>query len=152
MAPLDPPFNSVNDFLAAAKAAKKEDRASIQEKLSMLLDDASTFAVPPDFLDIIEEFLEDYGDEALKAISMFCLGKWIQIHQDMLQQHIAHNSMESALWTMNDLSKLSFILQGIADLGSFGGDDGWRQMIKETVSQAVLEHCEENQISPQDVL
>lgn len=145
-------FNSVDDFLRAARAAKKEDETSIHEKLSVILDDAATFAVPPDFLEIIEEYLEDYGDEALKAISMFCLGKWIQVHQDMLQQHIAHDSMESALWTMNDLSKLSFLLQGIADLGSFGGDDQWKEMIKKTVGQAVMEHCEERNISPRDLL
>ena len=145
-------FNSVNDFLRAARAAKKDDETSIQRRLSEVLDDASTFAVPPDFLEIIEEYLEEYGDEALRAIAMFCLGKWTQIHQDMLQQHLSHGAIESALWTMNDLSKLSFILQGVADLGSFGGDDQWREMIKKTVGQAVMEHCEEQQISPRDLL
>lgn len=145
-------FNSVNDFLKAARAAKAEDKSSIHDRLDAILDDASTFAVPPDMLEILEEYLKDYGDESLKAIAMFCLGKWIQLHQDMLQDHIAHGSMECALWTMNDLAKLSFILQGIADLGSFTGDDKWKEMIKATVGQAVMEHCEERQISPDDLL
>jgi hypothetical protein len=53
---------------------------------------------------------------------------------------------------MNDISKLSLVLQTMEDISSFGGDDDWRKMLKKVVSQAVLENCEERGINPEDLL
>lgn len=144
-------FNSVDEFLKAARAAKKTDKEQIAEKLGPLLDDEATVAVPPDLLFSIDGLLERHGDEALRSIAIFCLGRWAQIHQEWLQQHIEHDNIESALWTMNDTAKLSLLIQNLAELGSFGGDDSWKAMLKRTVGQAVLENLEERGMSPDDL-
>jgi hypothetical protein len=51
--------------------------------------------------------------------------------------------VQAALWVMNDISKLSLILNTLEDIGSFGGDDDWRKMIKKIVSKTVIENLEE---------
>lgn len=144
-------FNSVDAFLKAARAAKKTDQEQIADKLAPLLDDAATVAVPPDLLSSIETLLERYGDEALRSIAIFCLGRWAQIHQEWLEQHLLCENTEAALFTMSDVGKLSQSIQNIAELGSFGGDDDWRAMLKRTVGQAVLENLEEYGMSPDDL-
>jgi hypothetical protein len=144
-------FNSVDEFLKAARAAKKTDKQQIADKLGPLLDDAATVAVPPDLLSSIEALVERYGDEALRSTAIFCLGRWAEVHQEWLEQHILMDNIESALWTMNDTAKLSLLIQNLAELGSFGGDDDWRAMLKRTVGQAVLENLEERGMSPDDL-
>jgi hypothetical protein len=144
-------FNSVDAFLKAARAAKKTDKEQIADKLGPLLDDAATVAIPPELLSPIEDLVERYGDEALRSTAIFCLGRWAEVHQEWLEQHILMDNIESALWTMNDTAKLSLLIQNLAELGSFGGDDDWRAMLKRTVGQAVLENLEERGMSPDDL-
>jgi hypothetical protein len=57
--------------------------------------------------------------------------------------------MSEALLTMNDLSKLSSVLQMLEQVGSFGGDDSWRKMLREVVGQSVLETLEERGSDPE---
>jgi hypothetical protein len=139
-------FTSVEAFLESARQAKATRLESVADHLAPVIDDPHAFSVPPDLLSPIEDLTERYGDEALKAIAMFCLGSWHNIHQDMLQQHIAHGNNESALWTMGDAAKLSLLMQGIMDLGSFSGDEQWKAMLKKATAQTVIEHFEENNI------
>lgn len=137
------PFSSVDKFLAAAKAAKEPDRRRVEEVLAEAVHDPHSFTVPPDMLPTIETLLEDYGDEALKSIGMFCIGRWSEIHQERLSQFCEMEDVEGALWTMNDMTKLSTALQILADVGSFGGSDDWKEMITKEVSKAVYESLEE---------
>jgi hypothetical protein len=49
---------------------------------------------------------------------------------------------------MNDLSRINTILQLLEQIGSFGGDEEWRKMLKTTVTKAAIKTMEENNISP----
>jgi hypothetical protein len=144
------PFDSPSSFIRAAQAAKNGQRQAINEELSPLLDDPHLFAVPPDLLATIEGLEENYGDEALKQIAMFCLGRWCAIHGDILQEHSVNDDLSAAVHTMGDITTIKHALQSISTVGSFGGDDDWRKMIKEELGQAVLEACEDRGITPED--
>jgi hypothetical protein len=136
-------FSSVDDFLRKAACAKKDERDFIGEEIQPLLGDSSTIGVPPKLCKTIERLAESYGDEALKQIGLFCIGKWINVHNSVLKEHVMHDDMAAALVTMNDVSKLSTALQVAESVGSFGGDEEWRAMLKELVGQAIMESCEE---------
>ena len=145
-------FSSVNEFLKAARSAKKDQEAIISEKIEPFMDDPSTIGITPELSESLDDLVEKYGDEALRATAMFSIGKWMEVHNDILQQHCMNDDMQAALWVMNDISKLSLVLQTMEDISSFGGDDDWRKMLKKVVSQAVLENCEERGIKPEDLL
>jgi hypothetical protein len=139
-------FTSVDAFLRAAHEAKASQLNGIEERLAPIIDDPYAFSVPAEMLGLIESLTENYGDEALKAIAMFCLGSWHQTHTGMLQQHILHENNESALWTMGDCSKLSMIMENFMTLGSFSGDERWKEMLKKNTSETVMQHFEEQNI------
>lgn len=146
------PFKSVNDFLKAARSAKQDQKEAIDEGLSPLLDDPSTIGIPPSLLSSIETLMEKYGDEALRSTAMFCMGKWMGIHNEILQQHLETEDYQAALYVMADISKLSLLIRSMDEIGSFGGDDDWRKMIKSTVNQQVLEAMEERNLSIDDII
>ncbi len=145
-------FSSVNEFLKAARSAKKDQEAIINEKIEPFMDDPSTIGITPELSESIDNLFEKYGDEVFRASAMFCICKWLEAHQEVLGQHCMNEDMQGALWVMNDISKLSLILRTMEDISSFGGDDDWRKMLKKVVSQAVLENCEERGIKPEDLL
>lgn len=137
------PFSSVDTFLKTVKAAKQPDRQRLEEVLAPTIQDPSTFCIPPDLLPAVDGLLKDYGDEALKNIAMYCLGRWHEIHQERLSENCAMGNTDSALWTMSDLTKLSMVLQTLTDIGSFGGSDQWKQMITKELGAALMESLEE---------
>jgi len=139
-------FQSVDDFLRKAMGAKNGDRQIIEEEVGMQLDDPDLVGIPEDMVDAIDEAVEKYGDEALRHIALFCLGKWMGIHQEVLDQHIELDSTEAAVLTASDLTTLSSAGRLLASVGSFGGDEEWRTMLKELTVQSVLEQCEEEHI------
>jgi inactivated superfamily I helicase len=143
-------FTSVDAFLRAAHEAKASQLMGMEDRLAPIIDDPYAFSVPPELLSSIENLTESYGDEALKAIAMFCLSSWHGVHTDMLQQYVAHENNESALWTMGDSAKLSMIMQNLMELGSFSGDEQWKEMLKKTTAETVLQHFEEQNIPVDD--
>lgn len=140
--PLD--FSSVNDFLRKASSAKNNERQAIEEGLSPLIEDPALIGVPPEMADCIEHFVGDHGDEALRQIGLFCIGKWMKLHAVMVDEHGNNEDWPEALHVMNDASKLSTAMQIIEQVGSFGGDDSWRKMLRGFVSQSILEKLEED--------
>lgn len=140
-------FSSVGDFLRKAATAKTDERKAIDARLAPMLQDSLTIGVPPEILETIEGLVEQYGDEAYKQISMFALGRWHEVHCGMLQQQVDNNGIGEMLSIMNDISKISTALTILADLGSFGGDEAWRKMLRDVVGQTVLETLEEKGIS-----
>ena len=126
--------------------AKNDDRQIIEEEVGMQLDDPDLVGIPEDMVDAIDEAVEQYGDEALRHIALFCLGKWMGIHQEVLDQHIELDSIEAAVLTASDLTTLSNAGRLLSSVGSFGGDEEWRTMLKELTVQSVLEQCEEEHI------
>jgi hypothetical protein len=65
----------------------------------------------------------------------------------VLQQHIENDGTSEMLMVMSDISKLSTVLMIMEQVGSFGGDDSWRKMLRTIVGQSVLETIEEKGIS-----
>jgi uncharacterized protein YjeT (DUF2065 family) len=139
-------FGSVDDFLRKVTSAKKVERDVIDEGLGDMLDNPAVFGIPPELAKTLEGMLEEYGDEALRQVGMFCLGKWMHIHNETIQAHIQTEGWQEALLTMNDVSKLSTALRIIEEVGSFGGGEQWTKMLKQLVGQAVMENCEERGI------
>lgn len=141
-------FSSVGDFLRQASSSKENDRKIIDEQLAPFLEDNSTVGITPELHQTIEGMVVKHGDEAYKQIGMFAIGQWAKVHQEWMQQHIVNEGMAEALMTMNDLSNITLALRVLESIGSFGGDDSWRTMLKQEVGQAVLETLEEQGIDP----
>jgi uncharacterized protein YjeT (DUF2065 family) len=139
-------FGSVDDFLRKATNAKKVERDVIDEELSDMLDDPAVIGIPPELAKTLEGMLEKYGDESLRQVGMFCLGKWMHVHNQTIQSHVVTESWPEALLTMNDVSKLSTALRIVEEVGSFGGSEQWTKMLKALVGQAVMESCEDKGI------
>lgn len=133
--PMD--FSSVDDFLRKAALAKKEKLQTIDDELADFIDDPSVVGVPTELAATIEQLLYTYGDETFKQIGLFCFGKWLAIHSELVDDHKQNESWDEALHTMNDVGKLSAAMQIIEQIGSFGGDDEWRRMLRNTIGQAV---------------
>ena len=144
-------FSSVGDFLRQAATAKQDKRQAIDDHLVPFMEDPGTVGVPPELGASIETLLEAYGDETYRQIALFCLGKWHQTHCSVLQQHIENDGtsemLSEMLMVMSDISKLSTVLMIMEQVGSFGGDDDWRKMLRTIVGQSVLETIEEKGIS-----
>lgn len=148
---MDFSLDSVGDFLRRAQGAKAKQREAINEHLEPLLDDPSTYALPPAITEALDELYERFGDEALKQVGLVAIGKWAAMHEEMLDEHIANGGQAEALLTMNDLSRITTALRILADIGSFGGDEDYRQAIKKEINQAVLEKIEETGRTIEDV-
>ena len=145
-------FSSVNDFLKAARSAKQDQKERINDIIEPFMDHPGTVGITPALSEEIEKLFESYGDECLRSTAMFCIGKWLNVHRGVLEEHRKQGEMEGALFVMSDISKLALVLRTLEDISSFGGDDGWRQMLKKIVSQVVMELCEERGIKPEDYL
>jgi hypothetical protein len=148
---MDFSFDSVDKFLQQAQAAKASQRKAIDKGMEPLLDDPATFAIAPDAADLLDQSLENYGDEALKQMAIVAMGKWVGLHQEWLEQHIAHESAPEAALTASDMTKIVQAIRLLEDVGSFGGDEDYRKAIKEQINQAVLERLEEDGRSAEEV-
>jgi hypothetical protein len=142
-------FSSVNDFLKKATSAKSQDRQLIDEELDPFLSDPATIGITPELSETINLLKEKCGDEAYRQIGMFCLGRWLEIHEEVLHQHTQTECMDSALLTMNDISRLTLVIQTLEGIGSFGGDEDWKKMLKDIVGQTLLERLEEKGLDPE---
>jgi len=135
--------DSVNDFLKAVREAKASKRQAVDDGLKDHLEDPDCIGIPAELSQTIDGLIERYGDEALRSIALWAIGRWTQIHQCILDQRFITNDTHSIALTAGDLAKLATGLRTIADVGSFGGDDDWRAMLKKDLGQAVLEGMEE---------
>lgn len=144
------PSDSVNDFLRKARGAKEYQRQIVDDELEPLLTDPSTYAVPPAVGKMIEDALEEWGDEALKQIGMVVIGKWLDVHNGLLQEHVDSQDFSAALLTMSDATKITTALRTLGDIGSFSGDEDYCASVRQQINQAVLEGIEEQGGSPED--
>jgi hypothetical protein len=141
---MDFSFESVGKFLQQAQAAKEGQRAAINKGMEPLLDDPAVFAIAPNAADALDKAMEDYGDEALKQTAMVAMGKWCELHQEWLGQHIMHESASEAAVTASDMAKIIQAIKLLDEVGSFSGDETYRKAIKQQINQAVLEKLEED--------
>jgi hypothetical protein len=140
--------DSVNKFLRAVTAAKSSKRQAVDESLAEYLDDPDTIGVPVSLSRAVDELVEQYGDEALRSIALWSLGRWLQVHQRILQDRLITGDCSAAAWTSSDLTLIRTGLRVISEVGAFGGNEHWRAMLKEEIGQAVLEGMEEAGYDP----
>lgn len=145
-------FSSVDDFLRKAASAKDEKRIAIDDSLAPLMDDPSIVGVPVELLDAIEHLLSAYGDEAFRQIALFCLGRWLSVHADRVNDQTKTESWPEALHTMSDIGRLSSAMQTIEQIASFTGDEQWRKMLRSIIGQSVIEKLEESNSKVEDFM
>jgi hypothetical protein len=135
--------DSVDGFLKAVRQAKSAKRQAVDAGLSDQLSDPDCIGVPADFSRSVDALIERYGDEALRSIALWAIGRWTQIHQRILEQRMITGDLQGTALASSDLARLTTALRSASEVGSFGGDDDWRAMLKEDLGQAVLEIMEE---------
>lgn len=141
---MDFSFDSVSKFLQQAQEAKDGQRAAISRGMEPLLSDPTVFAIAPDAANALDKAMEDYGDEALKQTALVAMGKWCELHQEWLEQHIMHDSASEAAMTASDMVKIVQAIKLLEEVGSFSGDEDYRNAMKQQINQAVLEKLEED--------
>ncbi len=139
--PLDQ-FDSVDQFLRQAVAAKNGKRQAIGASLSPHLQDNGTVGVPPKLAASIELMLQRHGDETYRQLALFCLGKWFEMHIGMFEELIGEEPSMACSCLM-DATRIADSLHLLTEINSIGGDGGWRIMLEETLSQHILEELEE---------
>lgn len=135
--------DSVDGFLEAVREAKASKRQAVDTSLSDQLSDPDCIGVPADFSRSVDTLIERYGDEALRSIALWAIGRWTQIHQRILEQRMITGDLQATAFTSGDLTRLASALRLVSEVGSFGGDDDWRAMLRKDLGQAVLERMEE---------
>lgn len=152
------PFHSVEDFLAAAHAMREGDKALLEAKytpvMDALLNDPRTAAVPAFLAETIDSLVAEYGDHALKSISLYCLNLWIERHGEEVAR-LAQQSepcLAAALGVATDHAHLSTAARIVGDVDAFGSSDDWQRMIRSQVSDALLLALEEDGIALSDIM
>ena len=145
-------FSSVDDFLRQAKSVKEKTIASIGENLTPYFDDAGLVGVPPVFVNSIADLMSEYGDETYRQITLFCMNQWHNYHAHILRKQINNDCIQEGLVIMDDLSRLTTVLQLLQQTSSLSGDEQWLKMIKATVTSAMLEKLEESNLSLEEFL
>ena len=124
-------FNSVDDFLRKTREAKNKQRPDVEQFIDEEFDDPYLVGVPPHLSDKIQQWIEDYGDEPLKEIALFCLSQWYQIHAAAIAQLMGEEKEQAALSSTLDMGKVAQAIALLENVGSFCGNDEWKEMLKE---------------------
>jgi len=137
-------FNSVDDFLRKAREAKSEKSEEMREWVQDFVNDPSMVGVPVEMANTIGQLMEKYGDEALRQIVLFSLGKWYGVHVGVVQEMVATEDFGSSIAAAMDAARINTAIQTLENVGSFGGDDDWRAMLRESIVSEVDEHRARN--------
>jgi len=135
-------FSSVEDFLRKAREAKTSQRREVEEMITGHFEDPHLIAVPPELGELFQELTEKYGDEALRQIALFALGKWFSIHTSVVEDLVAQENTHAALSTTMDATRISQCVSIIECVGSFSGGDDWREMVRVLAIEAVNDSFE----------
>lgn len=135
-------FSSVNDFLRQAVAAKESKRQAISDSIAPDLQDHGMVGIPPALATTLESMLQRHGDEAYRQVALFCLGKWFELHIGMFEELIGEEPSIACSCLM-DATRIADSLHLLSEINSIGGDQGWKTMLSETLSQHILEELEE---------
>lgn len=133
-------FNSVDDFLRKAQEAKSEKREEMEAYAQDFVNDPYMVGIPVEMSEDINTLMEKYGDESLRQIALFTLGKWYGVHVGVVQEMVATEDFGSAIAASMDAAKINTAIQTLEGVGSFGGDDDWRKMLGESIVSEVDEY------------
>lgn len=135
-------FFSVDDFLRQAVAAKDGKRQAINASIAPHIQEHGTVGIPPKLASTLEAMLQRHGDETYRQVALFCLGKWFELHNGMFEELIGEEPSMACSCLM-DATRIADALHLLSEINSIGGDQGWRAMLSETLSQHILEELEE---------
>lgn len=135
-------FSTVNDFLRQAIEAKDSKRQAIGATIAPHLQEQGTVGIPPKLANTLESMLQSYGDETYRQLALFCLGKWFELHIGMFEELIGEEPSMACSCLM-DSTRIADALHLLSEINSIGGDNGWKKMLGETLSQHILEELEE---------
>ncbi len=130
-------FSSVEDFLRKTRDAKTKQRPEIDERVRDYLEDPHLVGVAPVIADMLDDMLHKYGDESIRQIALFCLGKWFSIHAGVIEDLVKNEQVPAAMSSSMDAARISDAIALLESVGSFGGDDDWKKMLHETLVSAV---------------
>ncbi len=130
-------FSSVEDFLRKTRDAKTKQRPEIDERVRDYLEDPHLVGVAPVIADMLDDMLHKYGDESIRQIALFCLGKWFSIHAGVIEDLVKNEQVPAAMSSSMDAARISDAIALHESVGSFGGDDDWKKMLHETLVSAV---------------
>lgn len=136
-------FSTVNDFLRQTAIAKQGKRLAIAATVGDHLNDPGTVGLPPAIAKIVEGLIEQFGDETYRQLALFSLGKWFEHHIYTIDQLFQKDNTEAACSALMDATRISDALHLLCELGSFSGDEEWKEMLNNEISQAILETIEE---------
>lgn len=105
-------------------------------------DDPHLISVPPKFGKTLQHLTENFGDEALRQIALFALGKWFSIHTSVVEDLVTQGETHAALSTTMDATRISQCISILECVGSFSGSDDWREMVRVFAVEAVADAYE----------
>lgn len=123
--------------------AKQGKRLAISTTVSEHLEDPSTVGLPPAMVETVKALVEQFGDETYRQLALFSLGKWFEHHIYAIDQLFQKDNKEAACSALMDATRISDALHLLCELGSFSGDEEWKEMLNVEISQVILETIEE---------
>lgn len=124
--------------------AKHGKRLAIAASVNDHLSDPGTVGLPPAIAKIVENLVEEFGDEAYRQLALFSLGKWFEHHIRAIDDLFQSDQVEGGCSALMDATRISDALHLLCELGSFSGDEEWKEMLNSEISQAILEKMEED--------
>jgi len=113
--------------------------ASVNDHLS----DPGVVGLPPALAKTVEKLVDEFGDETYRQLAMFSLGKWFEHHILSIDQLFQDSHVDGACSALMDATRISDALHLLNEIGSFEGDEEWKAMLNEEISQTLLEAIEE---------
>lgn len=144
-------LNSVEDFLRKTGEARKSKLNDVEERLRHYIEDPSTIGVTPELGEMIQDLVAEHGDEVFRQVSIFCLGKWLEVHSDIALAHWNDKRVPELVAVTADSARLASAMQAIEAIGSFSGDQEWREMLCQNVANTILSDLEERGIDPMTI-
>lgn len=145
-------FDSVDQFLEAVKTDQASDKKEAMECISSVLNQENTIAVPLVMGEMIDEFVENYGDVSLKAISLYVLSLWMDVHANVIKDNCSEGAFDNAMLATSDMAKISTAFCIIQQLGIFGEEDDWKYLILKQSADKLVDDCKKKGIKVGDFL
>jgi hypothetical protein len=134
--------DSVDGFIRKARAAREERLQAMQNAITNSLDDQDVIGVPPNVAELLQLYFTSYGDESLRSIALFCLGQWKKFHGETQSWALSEGRAEDACMIASDCRAIEDAMTMIAAIGSFSGDQQWREKVKADMQEMVSQEME----------
>ena len=132
-------FDTVDDFLRKAREAKQTQRTNLENLVEETFEDPHVIAITPDLGEQILRLTEEYGDETLRQLALFALGKWLAYHNAYIEELVEADQVQEALSSTMDATHISHCITTLETVGSFSGSDEWLAMVKQLAIGSVCD-------------